>query len=139
MISLATDADTGEETVIWTAYPFADVPRYCTSSKKSFCTFVEVDGERRAKYKRLTYMKISEAAIERLEDEGFRGPVRKRQRRQLEEENRRLRQKIDRLQRENDRLNTYLDGLEGADVIFRTPGVRPDLCQDPQPGGHLCG
>ena len=86
VISLATDADTGEETVIWTAYPFADVPRYCTSSKKSFCTFVEVDGERRAKYKRLTYMKISEAAIERLEDEGFRGPVRKRQRRQLEEE-----------------------------------------------------
>ena len=36
VISTATDADTGEETVIWTAYPFADVPRYCTSSKKSF-------------------------------------------------------------------------------------------------------
>ena len=86
VISTATDADTDEETVIWTPYPFADVPRYCTSSKKSFCTFVEVDGERRAKYKRLTNMKISEAAIERLEDEGFRGPVRKRQRRQLEEE-----------------------------------------------------
>ena len=30
-------------------------------------------------------MKVSDAAIERLEDEGFRGPVRKRQRRQLEE------------------------------------------------------
>ena len=86
VISLATDADTGEETVIWTAYPFADVPRYCTSSKKSFCTFVEVDGERRAKYKRQINMKISAAAIERLEDEGFRGPVRKRHRRQLDEE-----------------------------------------------------
>lgn len=86
VISLATDADTGEETVIWTAYPFADVPRYCTSSKKSFCTFVEVDGERRAKYKRQINMKISAAAIERLEDEGFRGPVRKRHRRQLYEE-----------------------------------------------------
>ncbi len=86
VVSLATDSDTGEETVIWTAYPFTDVPRYCTSSKKSFCAFVEVDGERKAKYKRLTNMKISEAAIERLEDEGFRGPVRKRQRRQLEEE-----------------------------------------------------
>ena len=84
--STATDADTNEETVIWTAYPFADVPRYCTSSKKSFCAFVEVDGERKVKYKRLTNMKISEAAVERLEDEGFRGPVRKRQRRQLEEE-----------------------------------------------------
>ena len=86
VISTATDTDTGEEMVIWTAYPFADVPRYCTSSKKSFCAFVEVDGERKVKYKRLMNMKISEATIERLEDEGFRGPVRKRQRRQLEEE-----------------------------------------------------
>ena len=86
VISLATDADTDEEMVIWTAYPFADVPRYCTSSKKSFCAFVETDGERKAKYKRLMNMKISAAAIERLEDEGFRGPVRKRHRRQLEEE-----------------------------------------------------
>ena len=86
VISLATDADTGEESVIWTTYPFADVPKYYTSNKKSFCSFVEVDGKRKAKYKRLTNMRISEAAIERLEDEGFRGPVRKRQRRQLEEE-----------------------------------------------------
>lgn len=86
VISTATDADTEEETVIWTAYPFADVPRYCTSSKKSFCAFVKVDGERKAKYKRQINMKISAAAIERLEDEGFRGPVRKRHRRQLDEE-----------------------------------------------------
>ncbi|WP_243425401.1 DUF1653 domain-containing protein [Intestinimonas butyriciproducens] len=85
VISTATDADTGEETVIWTSYPFADVPRYCTSSKKSFCAFVEVDGERKAKYKRLMNMKISEVAIERLEDEGFRGPVRKNQTRQMDE------------------------------------------------------
>lgn len=86
VISTATDADTGEETVIWTSYPFADVPRYCTSSKKSFCAFVKVDGEWKAKYKRQINMKISAAAIERLEDEGFRGPVRKRHRRQLDEE-----------------------------------------------------
>ena len=86
VISTATDADTGEETVIWTSYPFADVPRYCTSSKKSFCAFVKVDGERKAKYKRQINMKIAAAAIERLEDEGFRGPVRKRHRRQLDEE-----------------------------------------------------
>lgn len=86
VISTATDADTGEETVIWTSYPFADVPRYCTSSKKSFCAFVKVDGERKAKYKRQINMKISAAAIERLEDERFRGPVRKRHRRQLYEE-----------------------------------------------------
>ena len=81
VISTATDADTGEETVIWTTYPFADIPKYYTSSKKSFCAFVEVDRERKAKYKRLMNMKISEAVIERLEDEGFRGPVRKKQRR----------------------------------------------------------
>ncbi|MFQ7451562.1 MAG: hypothetical protein ACLRNQ_09105 [Flavonifractor plautii] len=86
VVSLATDSDNGEEVVIWITYPFADVPRYYTSSKKSFCAFVEVSGERRAKYKRLTNMKISEAAIERLEDEGFRGPVRKIRPRQMEEE-----------------------------------------------------
>ena len=44
----------------------------------------------------------------------LRGWVPEWARRQLEEENRRLRQKIDRLQRENDRLNTYLDGLEAG-------------------------
>lgn len=50
--------------VIWTTYPFADVPQYYTSSKKSFCAFVEVSGERRAKYKRLTNMKISERKLQ---------------------------------------------------------------------------
>lgn len=86
VVSTATDADTGEEMVIWAAYPFADTPRYCTSSKKPFCALVEVDGERMAKYKRLINMKISKAAIKRLEGKGFRGPVRKRQRRQMDEE-----------------------------------------------------
>ena len=86
VISTATDADTGKEIVIWTAYPFADVPKYYTSSKKSFCAFVEVNRERKAKYKRLMNMKISEAVIERLEDEGFRGPVRKSQKQQMDEE-----------------------------------------------------
>ena len=42
VVSLATDADTGEETAVWTAYPFVDVPKYYTSSKKSFCAFIEV-------------------------------------------------------------------------------------------------
>ena len=85
LVSLATNADTGEEIVIWSTYPFADVPRYYTSSKKSFCAFIEVNGERKAKYKRLLNMKISGEAIERLEEEGFRGPVRKRQRPQPDE------------------------------------------------------
>ena len=85
VISLATDADTGEESVIWTTYPFATVPRYYTTSKKSFCAFIKVNGERKAKYKRMLNMKISEEAIERLEEEGFRGPVRKRKNWQLDE------------------------------------------------------
>ena len=85
VISLATGADTGEEMIIWTTYPFAEIPRYYTSSKKTFCAFMEVNGERKAKYKRLVNMKVSEEAIERLEEEGFRGPVRKRKNRQLDE------------------------------------------------------
>ena len=69
------DVDTGEESVIWTTYPFADAPKYYTSSKV-LLRFIEVNGERKAKYKRLLNMKISGEAIERLEEEGFRGPVR---------------------------------------------------------------
>ena len=85
VVSLAADADTGEETVIWTTYPFAAVPKYYTSSKKSFCSFVEINGEQKAKYKRLLNMKISGEAIERLTEDGFRGPIRKRQRPQPDE------------------------------------------------------
>ena len=33
VISTATDADTDEETVIWTAYPFAETPKYYTPAK----------------------------------------------------------------------------------------------------------
>ena len=47
---------------------------------------MEVNGERKAKYKRLLNMRISAEAVERLEDEGFRGPVRKSQGRQMDEE-----------------------------------------------------
>ena len=85
VVSLATDADTGDETVIWTPYPFADVPKYYISSKKSFCAFIEVNGEQKAKYKRLVNMKISAEAVERLTEDGFRGPIRKRQRLQPDE------------------------------------------------------
>ena len=70
VVSLATDADTGEETAVWTAYPFVDVPKYYTSSKKSFCAFVEVNGKWKVKYKRLINMKISGEAVERLEEVG---------------------------------------------------------------------
>lgn len=85
VISLATDADTGEETVIWIDYPLADVPRYYTSSKKAFCAFVEANGEQKARYKRLVNMKISGEAVKRLTEEGFRGTIRKQQRLQSDE------------------------------------------------------
>lgn len=52
----------------------------------------------------------------------LRGWVPEWARRQLEEENRRLRQKIEGLQRENDRLNTYLDGLEAGLRAARSLG-----------------
>ena len=47
--------------------------------------FFQQAPERKAKYKRLLNTKISGEAIERLTEEGFRGPVRKRQRPQLDE------------------------------------------------------
>lgn len=43
------------------------------------------EGKTRGKYKRMLNMKISGEAIERLEEEGFRGPVRKRKKWQLDE------------------------------------------------------
>lgn len=65
VISLAADADTGEESVIWTTYPFTTVPRYYTSSKKSFCAFIEVNGERKAKYKRFQDQRAGAAVREK--------------------------------------------------------------------------
>ena len=87
VISTATDADTGEETVIWTAYPFADVPKYYTSNKKSFCSFVEVDGKAESQVQAADKYRGSQRPP--LKDWKMKvsvGPVRKRQRRQLEEE-----------------------------------------------------
>lgn len=53
--SLATDSDTGEEMVIWIAYPLRISPDTTPPAK----TFVEMDGERKAKYTRLLNVKIS--------------------------------------------------------------------------------
>src|SRR5699024_12801734 len=57
-----------------------------THSKKSICAFMEVNGAGKAEDKRLRNMRLSAEAIERLEDEGFRGPARKRHRRKPDEE-----------------------------------------------------
>lgn len=86
VVSLAEDADTGEETVIWRPRSFSDTPRYYTMSKKSFCTFVEINGERKAKYKRMVGIGASDAIIENLGEDGFRGPMRKKARCHSDEE-----------------------------------------------------
>lgn len=62
----------------WRSYSFSEVPKYFTMSKKSFCAFVEVNGERKARYKRVTNMKITEAVISNLAEDGMRGPIRKK-------------------------------------------------------------
>ena len=78
LVTAAEDAETGEETVILRSYSFSEVPQYFTMSKKSFCAFVEVNGERKARYKRVTNMKITEAVISNLAEDGMRGPIRKK-------------------------------------------------------------
>ncbi len=70
MISTATDNDTRED----------------TSSKKSFCAFVEVDGERRAKMQAADeYEDLSRLPSKDWKMKGFRGRCAKRHRRQLDE------------------------------------------------------
>ena len=74
LVTAAEDAETGEETVILRSYSFSEVPQYFTMSKKSFCAFVEINGERKARYKRVTNMKITS----NLSEDGMRGPIRKK-------------------------------------------------------------
>ena len=73
LVTAAEDAETGEETVILRSYSFSEVPQYLTMS-----AFVEVNGERKARYKRVTNMKITEAVISNLAEDGMRGPIRKK-------------------------------------------------------------
>lgn len=80
LVTAAEDAETGEETVILRSYSFSEVPQYFTLSKKSFCAFVEVNGERRSKYKRVTSMKITEAVISNLAETVCAGQSAKRAR-----------------------------------------------------------
>ena len=78
LVTMAKDAETGEETVILRSYSFSEVPQYFTMSKKSFCAFVEINGEQKARYKRVTNMKITQAVISNLSEDGMRGPIRKK-------------------------------------------------------------
>ena len=77
VVSMAKDADSGEDIVIWTPFTYSETHEYFTMSKKSFCEYVVVDGKRQAKFKRQTQMKIRDSTIEDYRAEGFRGPIRK--------------------------------------------------------------
>lgn len=85
VVTMAEDADSGEDVVIWTPFTYSESHQYFTMSKKSFCEYVVVDGKRQAKFKRQTQMKISDLVIEGYEAEGFRGPMRKETTRPVDE------------------------------------------------------
>lgn len=78
VVTMAKDADSGEDVVIWTPDLYAEHRQYLTMTKKSFCEYVVVDGQRLAKFKRQPQMRIPDGMAEEYENEGFRGPMRKK-------------------------------------------------------------
>lgn len=77
VVTMAKDADTDEDVVIWTPNVYSDKCAYYTMSKRSFFGCVFVDGVRQPKFKRQTQMRIAVSAIENFEEDGFVRPVRK--------------------------------------------------------------
>ena len=80
LVTNAKDLETGEETVILRPYVYGDVAQYYTMSREAFSGYVEVEGKRKLRYRRLLNMIISEEVIENLEEDGLRGPIRKEKR-----------------------------------------------------------
>lgn len=68
LVTVAEETETREETVILRFYSFSDAPRYYTMSKKSFCGFVEVNGERKARYRQILKMKINTSLTQLLKE-----------------------------------------------------------------------
>lgn len=77
VVTMAKDADTDEDVVIWTPNVYSDKRAYYTTSKGSFCESLLIDGVRQPKFKRQTQMRITASAIENFEEDGFAHPVRK--------------------------------------------------------------
>ena len=77
VVTMAKDADTDEDVVIWTPNVYSDKRAYYTMSKESFCESVLIDGVRQPKFKRKTQMRITASAVENFEEDGFVRPVRK--------------------------------------------------------------
>lgn len=78
VVTLAKDADTDEDMIIYAPATYADQHPYYTMTKASFCEQVIVGGVKQAKFKRRTDMKASEGLIEHFKSDGLRGPIRKR-------------------------------------------------------------
>ena len=77
VVTTATDENTGEAIIVYTSPKLAFDHKYYTSTKKSFCENIIVNGKEQPKYRRQTQMKLSDDVIEELKDIGFRGPIRK--------------------------------------------------------------
>lgn len=77
VISTAKDADTDEDTVIYTPYSLTKRYGYFTISKKSFCEPVIVKGKEVPKFRRQTQKTPSADMINYVKATGFRGPIRR--------------------------------------------------------------
>ncbi len=71
VVTVAKDADTSEEMVVWTPATYSEKHTYYTTSKQSFCESVLVGGVRRPKFKRQTQMRVLDSVVESFEAEGF--------------------------------------------------------------------
>ena len=77
VVTIAKDADTDEDIVIWTPTTFSEKRAYYTMSKRSFCEYISVGGVRKAKFKRQTQMRMPPSVAEGFEEDGFVRPVRR--------------------------------------------------------------
>ena len=77
VVTMAKDADTNEDVVIWTPTVFSEKRTYYTMNKRSFCEDVLVDGVCKAKFKRQTQMKMPPSVAEVFEEDGFVRPQRR--------------------------------------------------------------
>lgn len=71
VVTVAKDADTDEEMVIWMPATYSEKHTYYTTSKQSFCESVLVGGVRQPKFKRQTQMRVLDSVVESFEAEGF--------------------------------------------------------------------
>ena len=77
VVTLAKDADTDEEIVIWTPIAYLEKRTYYAMSKQSFCEYISVGGVCKPKFKRQTQMRVPSSIVESFEEDGFVRPQRK--------------------------------------------------------------